>query len=227
MSVRSITFAPSEYYHVFNRGVEKRTIFKSSRDKQRFQKLLYLCNGDKIVHLSNLANLNNGKSFYSIDRGRPLVAIGAYCLMGNHFHILLQENVLGGISRFMQKLSTAYSMYFNLKNERTGALFEGKFCGRHVNNDLYLKYIYSYIHLNPVQHIEPEWKEKGIKKSRLVNDYLHNYKFSSFSDYLGGDREEAVILDKSSFPEYFKQSGAYLEEVSDWLQFQLESPIPY
>ena len=90
------------------------------------------------------------------------VELYAYCLMGNHFHLLLYELVFGGISRFMQRLSTAYSMYFNLKNERTGILFEGRFHGRHVDNDTYLKYIYSYIHLNPVQHVEPEWKEKGI-----------------------------------------------------------------
>src|SRR3989344_4402226 len=227
MSSRSISFTQGEYYHIFKRGVEKRTIFKDSKDKQRFQKLLYLCNGDKVVHLSDVARSTKEKSLYTIERGQPLVAIGAYCLMGNHFHLLLYELVFGGISRFMQRLSTAYSMYFNLKNERTGILFEGRFHGRHVDNDTYLKYIYSYIHLNPVQHVEPEWKEKGIGNTKLVKSYLQNYKFSSLDDYLGVDRKESIILDKSFFPEYFTQETNYLEEVTSWLGFQPESPIPY
>src|SRR3989344_6922004 len=106
----------SEYYHVFNRGVDKRNIFLGNYDKSRFQKLLYICNGTKVVHFSNLYELAKSNEIYSIERGNLLVDIGAYCILSNHFHLLLRERRAGGISRFMQKLSTAYTMYFNKHN---------------------------------------------------------------------------------------------------------------
>jgi len=97
-----------------------------------------------------------------INRGEQLVNIVTYCLMSNHFHLLIYEKTEGGISKFMQKVTTAYTMYFNKSKQRTGALFQGKFKAKHASiNDNYLKYLVAYIHLNPIKLIDAQWKENG------------------------------------------------------------------
>lgn len=110
---RKITFSVDEHYHIYNRGTDKRQIFLDHDDYDRFVKLLYLCNGTESIVFRDIPI---GET-YGFDRGETLVDIGAYCLMPNHFHLLLREKNEGGISLFMKKLSTGYSMYFNLKKQ--------------------------------------------------------------------------------------------------------------
>ena len=146
---RNHSFSVGEYYHLYNRGVDKRIIFNNSSNYNRFILLLYLCNSNKPVDLSNLLQ-NEGRSFSEIwkgvDKGEDIIAIGSYVLMPNHFHILVKEISKNGISKFMKKLLTGYSMYFNKKNKRSGSLFEGRFRTTHVNKNEYLKYLFSYIY---------------------------------------------------------------------------------
>lgn len=221
---RAITFSEGEYYHVFNRGVERRTIFQDERDKNRFQRLLYLCNSKDLLQYSVLnEDFPSASAFYQIDRGKELVHIGSYCLLKNHFHLLIKEFRKGGLSLFMQKLSTAYTMYFNIRNERTGALFEGRFRARHVDHDEYLKYLFSYIHLNPAEHIESEWRERGAKNTKKIWDYVSNYHFSSLYDYGDSSRPEYAILSKSEFPEYFDGDAKMKEEIHSWLELKPET----
>lgn len=220
---RPIKFSEGEYYHVFNRGVEKRVVFKDLFDKIRFQKLMFLCNSEHMLHLSILKEEIRGDNIYSIERGRPLVAVGAYCIMNNHFHILLKEITNGGISRFMQKLSTAYTMYFNIRNQRTGSLFEGRFRAKQADSNDYLKYLFSYIHLNPVEHIEPKWKEQGIRNMKKVWNYACCYSFSSIKDFLDHGRPEKIILSLKSFPSYFETNESVQKEIQDWLMVKPEN----
>lgn len=216
---RRITFAPGEYYHVYNRGVEKRDIFRSEADRLRFQKLLYIANGNNPV----VYKLVQGRTLELIDRGEPLVAIGAYCLMPNHFHVLLKEVRDGGLSEFLKKLTTGYSMYFNKTHERVGPLFQSRFKAEHVDNDEYLKYLYSYIHLNPVKLIDPEWKEKGIRDIKKAKKYLEGYHYSSYEDYATGGREESAILSPKEFPDYFEKQGDFAEFVEEWMRYKEEN----
>ena len=125
--------------------------------------------------------------------------------MPNHFHILVTERVEGGISQFMEKLATAYVMYFNTKNERRGSLFEGPFKVKHIDSDSYLNWVFSYIHLNPVKLVDSNWKESGISNPTAVKDFINDYKYSSYSDYFLGDRTESVILNKETFSDDFTQ----------------------
>ncbi|OHA80219.1 MAG: hypothetical protein A2V96_01600 [Candidatus Yonathbacteria bacterium RBG_16_43_6] len=148
-----------------------------------------------------------------------LVDIGAYCLMPNHFHLLVREKNEGGIQKFMLKLLTAYSMYFNKKNERTGSLFESRYKARHANTDDYLKYLFAYIHLNPVKIIDPEWKEKGITDHDGAKEYLDKYSYSSYMDFVGEKREEGVVLNKTAFPEYFDDFEEFDEYIKEWLVY--------
>ena len=155
-----------------------------------------------------------------IDRGETLVDIGSYCLMPNHFHLLIREKMENGISLFMEKLSTAYSMYFNKKNERTGGLFEGTFKAIYANDDDYLKYLFTYIHLNPIKIIDPNWKEEGIKDKNKAKEFLREYVFSSYMDYLGADRPESGIINKQVFPDYFSTQQDFNYTINDWLSFK-------
>jgi len=217
MSVRKVSFAPSEYYHLYNRGNSKQKIFHDKQDYSRFVDLLYVCNSENNFRIFGL---NKDQSLYDFDRGKKLVAIGAYCIMPNHFHLLVKEKDGGSISKFMQKVSTAYVMYYNKKYKRTGSLFEGKFKSEHTGTDRYLKYLFSYIHLNPVKLIDKDWKEKGIRNKQQALNYLDKYSFSSFLDYLGVQRVREKILDRHDFPNYFPSQKSFLGEIFEWLNYR-------
>lgn len=177
MAYRRVELAPNETYHVYNRGTDKRVIYQDGRDYQRFLELMYLSNNDLPVRVNDTKKY--GMSSYEVERSKPLVSIGAYCLMPNHFHILLQQHADNGISKFMQKLSTGYTMYFNKRYKRTGTLFEGVFKSQHAGKDEYLKYLFAYIHLNPVKLIQKDWKERGIEDAGKALDHAGSYRYSS------------------------------------------------
>jgi len=166
-----------------------------------------------------LVESTSDKDPYLWDRGNPIVYIGAYCLMPNHFHILIAEKEKGGISKFMQKLSTAYVMYYNQKYGRTGGLFEGKFKSEYLFEDRYLKYIFSYIHLNPVKLIQKDWKEIGIRNNKAVLKYLKDYEYSSYFEYLGVGRKQSKIIDRKPYPNYFSSIKNFQEEIVEWLSY--------
>jgi putative transposase len=212
---RKIPFTVGEYYHIYSRGVDKRIIFNNDHDYRRFIFLLYICNSTTSVRTDNL--FKQGRSLlelFDVDRRDTLVDIGAYCLMPNHFHILLYEKTEGGISKFMKKLLTAYSMYFNTKNERRGSLFEGLFKAKYIDSDPYLNWIFSYIHTNPIKLIDSTWKEKGIYDPITVKKFVEDYEYSSYYDYFLGDRPESVILNKNAFPDHFSQ----LDDLEELIQ---------
>lgn len=213
---RKFQFEFDEFYHVYNRGTDKRDLFSNDIDRNRFARLLYLCNSTKPLHYSLIPK---DVPLESCDRGQLLVNIGAYCLMNNHFHILLSQKVEDGVSFFMQKLTTAYTMYFNIKNKRTGTLLEGTFKAKPVDSDAYLHYLFAYIHLNPVKYVEPKWKTQGIKDLPKVKQYLGKYDYSSYLDYLGVQRNEDAILSRQEFPEYFDTIREFDDFISEWLEY--------
>lgn len=211
-------FAPDEYYHLYNRGSDKRNIFLDRADHERFISLLYLCNSGVPLHRSD-HQVRSLDDIFLIDRETTLVDIGAYCLMPNHFHILLREHSEGGISMFMQKLATAYVMYFNKRHERRGTLFEGPFRAQHARRDEYLKYLFAYIHLNPIGIIDSGWKEHHIQDKNTAERFIETFQYSSFLDYRGGGvRRQEAILNKLAFPEYFEKVRDFNEYVGDWMK---------
>ena len=222
---RIIPFAVGEYYHAYNRGVDKRKVFLDRADYERFLGLLYLCNSGNLIHRSDMERWSF-QELLSFPREEMLVDIGAFCLMSNHFHLLLHEHAEGGISKFMQKLGIAYTMFFNKRRERTGALFEGTFRARHANTDEYLKYLFAYIHLNPIGIVESEWKDHRIQDKKKAEEQLRTYRYSSYLDYAQPEKQrpEAIILNKSAFPEYFERPKDFSDHVNDWLALAEEAP---
>ncbi len=226
--LRKTNFVPGNYYHIYNRGTEKREIFLDKSDYLRFIFLLYICNSVEPVNIRELfpegfkKEIYKGLSFANLakfNREKTLVNIGAYCLMPNHFHILIKEKIDNGISIFMRKLSTAYAMYFNKKNERNGVLFQGPFKAELVDNDEYLKYLFAYIHLNQVKLIEPIWKEVGIKDPNRTTEFLDNYQWSSYPFYIE-QKQEDFLLNKEEFPEYFNEFNEFKIFIDQWLNYQ-------
>jgi len=193
---RNFNFVEGNFYHVYNRGIDKRKIFFSGGDWDHFQKLLFLRNGTKHVKASRVQRL----PLDIRSKGENLVDICAYTLMPNHFHILVYEKSEGGTSKFMSKLLTAYSLYMNIKYERTGPLMCRPFRARYVNSDEYLRWLFAYIHLNPVELMEDMWKENGIQNQQKVREFLREYRYSSYTDYFIGERDESKILNKAVLP---------------------------
>ena len=223
--IRKHAFVPDEYYHLYNRGVDKRIVFIDSHDYHRFMLLLYFCNSKDPVDMQKV--FREGSTFtefsdiFKFPRGKPLVAIGAWCLMPNHFHLLIKQMSENGIIKFMQKVTTGYSMYFNQKYNRTGSLFQGKFKSENPNTDNYLKYLYSYIHLNPVKLIygESKWKEDGIKDLKKTQEFLKKYEYSSLGNYINDKYKYEDIINKREFPEYFVNTNESIKEIAEWLTF--------
>ena len=216
MSIRLVNFAEGEYYHIYNRGNSKQAIFRDKNDYKHFIHLLYLSNTTR-----NFVVRYIKKDYVDFDRKSQLVSIGAWVLMPNHFHLILSQKEDNGISKFMQKLTTAYSMYFNKKYTRTGSLFEGKFKSKHIADDRSLKYLFSYIHLNPVKLIQKGWKKEGIKDKQKTIQFLNNYQYSSYLDYSNFElkRQESSILRKEDFPTYFPTKEKFQKEIFEWVSY--------
>lgn len=217
--LRKVPFAEGEFYHLYNRGNNKRSIFLDDQDKNRFMRLLYLCNKEHRVVFKDYDRLSFEGLVQKFKDDKPLVALGAYCLMPNHFHFLVKEIRKNGISTFMQKFATAYSMYFNKKNIHTGSLFEGRFKSSHVNDDNYLKHLFAYIHLNPIKVIDYNWKDEGIEDIEHARGFLEKYPYSSYFDYLQRVRPERAILSLEEFPEYFETHTDFSDFIKDWLEY--------
>lgn len=194
---RKTKFETREFYHIYNRGVEKRIIFQNISDYKRFLALLYLANSNETIQFRNNFSKTTLDEILKQDRGEPLVAIGTYCLMPNHFHLLLTPLVDGGISKFMLKLQTGYSMYFNKKNDRVGSLFQGVFKSQHIDDDIYLRYVYSYIHLNPAKLKNSEWKTQSKSFLKQLKNFIAKYPYSSLQEYLS---ENYKIINTKPFP---------------------------
>ena len=189
-----------EWYRCYNRGVHMRKVFLEERDYDRLLLHMFLGKRPKPIQLFNerdhrlVTILRDSEKATGLD----IVEIGAYALMPNHVHFVLKEIQEGGVALFMQKVFTGYTMYFNQKNARTGALFAGTFKSNHIADDRYLKHLISYVHLNPAELFEPGWKEK-IGDLSKVEKRLREYPYSSLPEFLGHTRPHRVLLGNSVF----------------------------
>ncbi|MFY9492932.1 MAG: transposase [Minisyncoccia bacterium] len=218
---RKVPFAEGCYYHIYNRGTDKRSVFLDNRDYERFLYLLFACND--VNPISNSQYHYRGfASIQEKERERDkLVDIVCFCLMPNHFHIMLRQAKEKGIPLFMQKLGTGYTMYFNAKEERNGALFQGVFKAVHIDKQNYLDRLATYIHLNPVELIEPKWKEKGIKNWQKAQKFSREYFWSSYQDYIGKGRFKN-ILSMDVVGELFGFPTSYKKFVKEFLNTDMD-----
>ena len=144
----------------------------NDKDCFRFVHDLFEFNNQDIVN-NTVFRFNQDPQLQKLDSKNELkkpkkllVNIICWCLMLNHYHLILEQLVDGGISLFMQKIGAGYTKYFNLKYKRVGSLFQGPFKAIRVDEENYLLQLIRYIHINPTELIEPSWKENGIKNKK-------------------------------------------------------------
>lgn len=157
-------------YHIYNRGVEKNDIFRDGRDYKVFLKYLKeaLSKPEKVITSFDL----RGRTFKATKR--PVknyseeISLMAYCLMPNHFHMLIRQDNKNSMTSFVRSICTRFACYFNKRYDRIGPLFQGKFKAKLVIKDNYILHLSRYIHLNPINDFEK----------------LHEA-YSSYADYIG------------------------------------------
>lgn len=208
-------FIENECYHLYNRGVDRRVVFAIRDDYERFKAYLYLLNDVENVRPANFFTPRAVDDLYTRARGQRLVAIGAYCLMPTHFHILATPLVENGISKFMQKITTAYTMYFNERTLRSGSLFQGTFKSMHAEPETYRKYIFAYIHLNPAHFFHEDWASANESDLRSVEGKIMTYPYSSAPEYRSNT---FTITDPKHFPGYFEKGKDMPAHIRFWLQ---------
>jgi putative transposase len=221
MSTRGKIIA-GDFYHVLNRGVDKRNIFMDDQDYFRFIHDMYEFNDieppnsglrysfDKLVK-------NKGYTDKERKTRKLLVDILAFSLMPNHYHLLLRPKSDNGIFLFMKKLNMGYAKYFNEKYERKGALFEGRYKAVHVKRGAHFNYLPLYIHFNPLDLYMPEWRKSGVRNSKKALEYLENYRWSSHLDYIG-KKNFPSITQRDFILKCFGGKEEYLKTVIDWLK---------
>ena len=223
--MRKTEFACEEYYHIYNRGVDKREVFLDEKDYTRFLLCMDLLNDEKGGQMEKLRNEKNPKvrpsEFRRSNLGIPearqkLVDIICYCLNPNHYHFILKQLRDGGIVKFMQKLGTSYVMYFNKKYERNGVLFQGKYKSIHIDSNEYLLYLSAYVNAN-----------------NFIHKYSKNFSwpYASLPDYLGKRKgnlcQKEIILsqfdnDFSQYQKYLHDNARYLKEKKEMEKYILE-----
>ena len=193
--------------HVCNRGVDKRKIFNSERDYARFRDNLFLLNN--VEGKIRTKHKDIFKPGIKLPNRTKLVEILKWSLMPNHYHLLLQENVEGGISEFIRRLGNAYTKYFNLKNNhRSGYLFQNRAKIIFLGDERHFSYIPIYIDLNPADLTSGNSKEKIA--------FIKSYEWSSLKNYYGWEKDEEII-NKPLFVDMFGFKDIHYEK--DLLNF--------
>lgn len=173
-------FSPSFYYHIYNRGVEKRTIFTSENDYLHFLQTVDFYLYDQRIGYAQFRRLTEeARRIYATRNPRVpealRVQIASYCLMSNHFHVLLKPTREDGITRFVSDISNSYTRYFNTKYERVGRLFQNTFKSKEIVSEESLLQVTRYIHLNP---------SLSSKTNPAGNLKPEDYLYSSYSTWI-------------------------------------------
>lgn len=212
----------AEFYHVLNRGVDKRDIFLNKNDYFRFIHNLFVFNDQKNSNHNNYwfsnqsADIGCRQNWQDLHTRELLVNIHFFCLMPNHYHLLLSPLVENGIPLFMKKLNMGYAKYFNERNNRIGALFQGKYKSILIKEDAHFLYLPYYIHFNPFDLKMPEWREGKILNINKALEYLESYRWSSHLDYTG-IKNFPSVTQRKFFLELFEEEGGYAKSIRQFL----------
>lgn len=203
--MRKTPFINGEWYHIYNRGVDKRNIICDAGDSERF--LLSITEFNVVEPIGSIHQHSFTLRRPTSKFGEPMVEFLVYCLNPNHFHFIVKQVVDGGISEFMKRMG-GYSKFFNEKYDRSGALFQGKFKSVHINSNEYLLYLSAYVNLNNLVHristkdaalVRSSWDEyRGVAKKQICNKDIILGQFRNIKEYTKTAREtvEGIIKRK-------------------------------
>lgn len=244
MPYRKEQFENGEVYHITLRRLSDDLLFQDINDYYRGIFSIYEFNDDKPVcirekrkqrerfklaqkqiqaiqdpHLDSI----QVRVLDAVDQRDKLVECWAFCLMPNHLHLLLKQLKDGGISKFMNKFGSGYARYFKDKYaiKRKGYFFDGRFFSVRVQTDDQLQIVFVYIHTNPIALIDPGWKEKGIANSEKAIEFLENYKWSSYQDYLG-KKNFPSVTERTFLSEIMNSKEGCKDFVENWIKYKGE-----
>lgn len=203
------------YLWLSNVGSEGRIIFSSKEDFDRFEAYLYLLNSIDSPRVANLFAGGREREIFTTARGEKLVAIGAFCFTPKEFHILVTPLVDGGVAKFMQKLQTAYTMFFNHKYQRSGRLFHSAYRSHAARSHEELQYFFVNVHLNAMKLFNERWHELAREELVSLAASAMKYRYSS----IGEHRENTpLITSPENFPKYLKTHRSANGHVRAWLR---------
>jgi REP element-mobilizing transposase RayT len=199
--MRKTEFVGNEFYHIYNRGVDKREIFSDEADYTRFWLYLNLLNDRRDGLMDKWKNYKRDAKHPTLiefqqrelSSRQTLVEIVSYCMNPNHYHFILKQCAKKGIEKFMHKIGTGYTNYFNQKKKRTGSLFQGRFKSSQIKPNALL-YLSVYVNCNSEIH--------GVASAR-------NYRWCSFPDYIGERKEN--LCNKEDILRQFRNHREYFE----------------
>jgi len=209
--MRKVQFANGEYYHLFNRGVDKREIFLDQKDLDRF--LQSMSEFNTLIPIGGIyaASFHKNNSLRNlVSKTRKLVNFICYCLCPNHYHFILRQSTDRGIEKFMHRLGLGYTNYFNKKHRRTGSLFQGTFKANHVDSNEYLLYASAYVNLNYKVHqltsgfscsgwedyIQSQRKNKFCDTDVILNQFANVSEYKNFAENIVLIARERKELEK-------------------------------
>lgn len=212
-NIRKVILTDNQIYHIFNRAIDRQTIFTTKWEyKRAIETLKYYRFANLPFKFSQSLNLpkdDRQKIILELSRkNEKLVEFIAFCIMPNHFHFLIKQLKPNGISKFISDFTNSYTRYFNTKHERKGHLFEGLFKAVLVESEEQLMHLSRYIHLNPVASFIIKQEE------------LENYNWSSFPEYL--ELSDENLCDKGLVMSMFSTLEEYKKFVTDQVKYAQE-----
>jgi len=202
MPRRRVILANGEIYHIFNRSIAGIPIFKGVRETDIFLEAMrfYL----QLKPPTKFSIYRKSKARYPISLEEKIVTIINYCLMPNHFHLILRQEKDDGVKNFMQRVSNSFAHYFSIKYKKRGHVFEDKYKAVHVETEEQLLHLSRYIHLNPV--------------TAYLTEKPENYPFSAYLLYLGQNNTDFV--DPSIVLSSFSSRKKYKDFVLAQIDYQ-------
>ena len=200
------TFYPGGYFHVYNRGVAKQPLFLDTHDYRHFlETLSFYLDSTQIRRLSK-TGAKDRRLLFAVQPIDPLVTVVAYCLMPNHFHLVLREEREKGVSTYMQRAMNSYTRAFNTKYRRVGTVFQGVFSAVGVSSDQQLLHVCRYVYLNPVV-------------ARMVHSAA-DYRWSSFAQLMS--ESESRLVDSQILLGIAGGRDQYKDFVNDYASYAQE-----
>lgn len=227
---KRVQFVNGETYHIVNRAIEGKNLFRQIADYFRFIFCLYELNDKNLVRMELRINQRKARKNKQDKQGQtpsdlrePLVEILAVCLMPNHYHLVIRQLVDNGISLFMKKLGDGYVGYFNEKYRRRGrgSIFQGHFKAVHIKTQKQFMNVICYVFTNPIELLEKVWKEEGVENPQKAIKYIESYKWSSYPDCIGKKNFPSVTKREFLF-EVFGGPENLKKAVEDWILYKAE-----
>lgn len=205
MPYRTVPLVTGEFYHIYNRGLEKQTVFSNKRDHAFFMQALSYY---QIENPKPKFSLYKVSKVFPVDQTKKMVDVICYCLMPNHFHLLLRQVRDNGISELLRKFIHSYTNYRNLKYNRQGPVFQGMFKAVRVESDEQLTHVSRYIHLNP------------LVANLVSKQNFSFYPWSSYPVYLDLVKNENIAKDEILY--FFKNPKDYEKFVLDQADYGMQ-----